>query len=261
MSHKDEVFSEFFAHQDNFITRIEARIKVVFIVAALVINLLSVNIYAPIGIAVLCLAALGAVGIPAKLIALRLGLPLVMAAIVLIIHIFFYGNTPLFTVHLWGLQVVGYEDGLARGFLIMFRVLAGVSLVLFLGMSTPLNRLLAAAAWFRLPRVFIELALLVYRYIFVLLEEAVTIRNAQKVRLGYHNWRQSMRSLGVLGGSLIFSAYDRAERVFAAMLTRGYSGSIPIHYRAELGRRDIPVILSLGALLLFFYVAGQSGIW
>jgi cobalt/nickel transport system permease protein len=260
MSHKVGVFSEVFARKDNFSTRIEARIKVAFIAVALTVNLLSASINTSLAITGFCLITLRTVGIPTRLILLRLAFPLVMAMLVLIIHVFFYGTTPLFIMQLWGFHVLGYEEGLTRGFLVMFRVLAGVSLILFLGMSTPLNKLLMAAAWFRLPKIFVELALLIYRYIFVLLEEMITIKDAQKVRLGYHNWRQSMRSLGVLGGSLIFSAYDRAERVFTAMLARGYSGSIPIHYRAEFGRRDILVALYLGALLLLFYVIGHPGI-
>ena len=102
-----------------------------------------------------------------------------------------------------------------------------------------------------------ELALLVYRYIFVLLEEIITIKDAQKVRLGYCNWRQSLRSLGILGGSLILRAYDRAERVFEAMVARGYTGTMTITYTKHFGRRDFIVAVCLSTILAILYFVGQ----
>jgi len=257
MFDRSDVFSDVFAHKENLVTGIEARTKIAFTFIALVINLLSPTVYTPIAIAFFCLITLLAIGIPPKLLGLRLAIPLVMAGVVLITQIFFYGTTALFIIPLWGFNLVGYAEGLARGFLIMCRVIGGVSLILFLSMSTPAHRLLLAATWFRVPKIFVELALLVYRYIFVFLEEMVTIKDAQRVRLGYHNWRQSMRSLGILGGSLILRAYDRAERVFEAMVARGYTGAMTITYTEHFGRKDFIAAVCLGSVLLVLYLIGQ----
>ncbi len=255
---KEHVFSDGFAQRKNLLTGIEARTKIAFTTIALVINLLSQSIYTSIGIAGLCLITLLLTKIPPKLLLLRLAMPLLMAAVVLITQVFFYGVTPLFAFSIWGLHLTGYEEGLARGFLIMWRVIAGVLLVLFLSMSTPAHKLFLAASWFKVPKTFIELALLVYRYIFVLLEEATTMTDAQKVRLGYHNWRQSIKSLGVLGGSLILRVYDRAERVWEAMLARCYTGNITVDYHERLGRRGYLATFCLAVILVILYLVGQS---
>ncbi len=257
MFDKGDIFSDVFAQKENLVTGIEARTKIAFTAIALAINLLATNIYTPIAIAIFCLATLMAIGIPPKLLVLRLAMPLVMAAVVLITQIFFYGTTPLFTIPFWGLHLIGYEEGLARGFLIMCRVIGGVSLILFLSMSTSANRLFLAASWFKVPKIFIELALLIYRYIFVLIEEAIAIRDAQKVRLGYRNWQQSMRSLGTLGSSLILRAYDRAERVFEAMTVRGYTGTMTISYTEHFVRKDFMAATCLSIVLVVFYLVGQ----
>ncbi len=174
MSHKGEVFSELFAQKENFVVDIEARTKIAFTAVALVINLLSSTIYTPLGIAIFSLVTLLVIKIPIRLLLLRLSMPLIMAVIVLITQIFFYGATPLFTLSFWGLHLVGYEEGLARGFLIMWRVIGGVSLILLLSLSTPAHKLFLAANWFKVPKIFIELSLLTYRYIFVLMEEMLT---------------------------------------------------------------------------------------
>ena len=254
MFDKSDIFSDVFAHKENLITGIEARTKIAFTVIALAINLLSPSVYTPLAIAVFCLATLLAIKIPPRLLLLRLTMPLVMAVVVLITQLFFYGTTPLFAIPFLG--VVGYEEGLAHGLLIMCRVIGGVSLILFLGMSTPAHKLLLAARWFRLPKVFIELSLLIYRYIFVLIEEAITIKDAQRVRLGYGSWRQGMRSVGTLGGILVLRAYDRAERVFAAMMARGYTGALSVSYAEHFERKDFIAVVGLSGVLAIIYLVG-----
>jgi len=257
MFDKSNIFSDVFASKENLVTRIEVRTKIAFAVVALVINLLSPTIYTPIAIALLCLVTLITVGIPPKLLVLRLTMPLVIATVVLITQIFFYGTTALFIIPLWGFNLVGYAEGLTHGFLIMCRVIGGVSLILFLSMSTPAHKLLLAATWFRVPKIFIELALLIYRYIFVLIEEAIAIKDAQRVRLGYRNWQQSMRSVGTLGGILVLRAYDRAERVFEAMIARGYTGAMTINYTEHFGRKDFIAAICLSTVLAILYLIGQ----
>lgn len=257
MLDKSHIFADVFAQRENLVSGMEVRTKIVFTVLALLINLLSPSLYTPLAIALFCLATLLAIRIPPRLLLLRLAMPLLMAGVVLLTQLFLYGTSPLFTIPSLGL--VGYREGLERGLLIMCRVIGGVSLVLFLSMSTPANKLLLAARWFRLPRVLIELLVLIYRYIFVLIEEAIAIKDAQRVRLGYHGWRQGMRSIGTLGGVLVLRAYDRAERVFAAMTARGYSGAINISYSAHLGVKDFIIVVALGCLLAAFYFVGWLG--
>jgi len=251
-----DAFSDVFAQRGNFVTGIEARTKLAFTILALVINLLSPSIYTPVSLVIFCLITLLLIRVPTRLLLLRLVMPLVMATIVLTTQVFFYGETPLFTIPLWGFPLVGYEEGLAHGLLIMCRVLGGVSLILLLSMSTPADKLFAAAAWFKIPKTFIEIALLVYRYIFVLAEELIAMKDAQRVRLGYHNWWQSMKSLSMLGACLILRAYDRAERVFEAMLVRGYAGP-KLNYGQVFSWKDGLVGLCLGLILVGFYLIGR----
>jgi cobalt/nickel transport system permease protein len=260
MSHDSEIFSDVFAHRENLISQIEVRTKISFTAAALIINLLSPGIFAPLGSTIFCLISIYIARVPMRLATLRLIMPLIMAGVVLITQLFLNGTIPLFSISLGRFVVTGYQEGLASGLLIMSRVLAGASLVLFLSMTTPTNKLLAAAAWLKTPNILVEITLLMYRYIFVLIEEMATMREAQKVRLGYRNWRQSISSLSLLGGSLIIRAYDRAERVFQAMLVRGYDNNISVSYREKFGTYDVLIAVALCGLLSVFYIVGQMRI-
>lgn len=154
----------------NFLTSIDARVKTACVLAALALNLLSTSMWAPVCIAILCLAALLLIKIPAKLLLLRLSMPLAMACVVLITQTFMYGATPILSIGSGYFQLTAYKEGLDRGLLIMLRVIAGMSLILFLSISTPAHKLLGAARWLRMPAELVELTLLIYRYIFVLIE-------------------------------------------------------------------------------------------
>ena len=205
----NEIFSDHFAHRVNYLTGVDARAKMLFVVAAIIIVVSSRNPYVPLIVFFLCLVFLLDIRIPLRIILLRVAAPLSVAGAILFMQIFSYGMA----------------EGLARGVLIMAKVLGGVSLIILLSMTTPINKLLNAARWFKVPNTWVEIAMLSYRYSFVLLEDAVTIRNAQKVRLGYSGLTQSLRSFGELMGSTVIRTYDRSIAVYESMVLRGYNGT------------------------------------
>lgn len=245
------------ARKNNFLSRIDARTKMAFVLLSLILNILLPGIVVPLGLAILSLALLLTIRMPGRLLLLRLTIPLTMAAVLLVTQVFLTGSTPLFHMDIAGLSITGYVEGLKNGILTVGRVLAGVSLILLLSMSTPADKLFKAALWFRVPTVVIEISLLIYRYIFVMGDELMLMQSAQQVRLGYHNWRQSMKSVSTLGACLILRAYDRAERVFESMLVRGY-GQVQPTPEMDFSWEDGCVALLMGLILAGFYFIGQA---
>lgn len=197
-----EIFSDHFAHKRNYLSEIDPRLKLFFVSAAIIVLLFSSQPYGALIISFLSLVFLLNIKIPTRTILLRLAAPLGIVAVVI------------------------FVQGLQQGLLIMGKVLGCVSLVIFLSMTTPVNKLLNAAFFLRIPRTWIEVAMLTYRYIFVLLEDAVVVRDAQMVRLGYSGLRRSLRSIGRLAGAVVVRAYDQSMAVYDAMVLRGYKGKI-----------------------------------
>ena len=76
------------------------------------------------------------------------------------------------------------------------------------------------------PHLMVELMELIYRFIFVLTETASRIRLAQESRLGYQGLRRSLSSLGTLASMVFLRAWRKADRVYTALESRGYSGSL-----------------------------------
>lgn len=222
----NEVFSDYFAQKDNFLSRIDARVKMISVFGLILTVVSSHVVLVPILAFLISMSLLLSIRIPLKVILLRLTIPLTIAIVVVIVQIFYYGTSPILEWNFFGIQIVGYEEGLLRGFLIMAKVVGSVSLIIFLSMTTSLNKLFNAARWFKIPAICVEIALLTFRYIFVLLDVALTVRDAQRVRLGYSSLRKSWHSIGALAGSVVIQAYDQSMATYEAMLLRGYNGKM-----------------------------------
>lgn len=235
----------------------DSRTKVLGVAAGLLINLASPSAVTPLLLASGAFGALMAQGIHPALVMRRLLVPWYIAAVALATQLFWVGHTPLLALG----PLVAHQEGLAQGILVASRVVGGTALVLTLSLTTPLAELLATARWLRFPPVLVEMAGLVYRYLFLFSEEAGRIQEAQVVRLGHSGWRRRMRSLGTLLGLVLLRSYDRAATVYEAMAVRGYRGTMPWAQRRKLTARDGKQVLLLAAALALTWLGGYAGAW
>ncbi|MHB1006281.1 MAG: energy-coupling factor ABC transporter permease [Chloroflexota bacterium] len=203
---------------------VSARAKVLALALALLVNMVAPSWLTPAAIFLASVALLVRAAVPRTTIITRMMVPWYFAVVAFASQLFFTGHTVLFEAG----PAVGYSEGLLRGVQIASRVLGGTAAVLVVSLTTPVTGLLAAATWLRVPPILVEIAALTYRYLFLLGEEVERIREAQKTRLGHSTWRNSIRSYGTLGGMVMVSSYDRAERVYQAMVLRGYRGEMPV---------------------------------
>lgn len=77
-----------------------------------------------------------------------------------------------------------------------------------------------------MPKFLTNLLLMVYRYIKVLLEEAITMNRARQSR-GYGRRKLPIRMWAPFVGQLFLRSINRAEKIHRAMLSRGFNGEIP----------------------------------
>jgi len=112
------------------------------------------------------------------------------------------------------------------GMLVLSRALGAVSCLYFLSLSTPLPELLEVLRRARIPAIVIELAVLIYRYIFLLLATFRDMRDSAASRLGYRGLKRSLRTTGLVYGGLLAGSFRRAGACFDAMESRCYTGQI-----------------------------------
>jgi cobalt/nickel transport system permease protein len=146
--------------------------------------------------------------------------------------------------------------GLRAALFVAGKALTVLTLMLVLLASAPLEDTLKAAHALRVPGLLVQLAVLTYRYIFVLAGELARLRVALRVR-GYRNRanRHSYRTVGHVAGTLLVRGYERAERVGQAMRCRGFAGRF--HSLAQFRTRPADVV----AFVLFVAWGGALLAW
>ena len=248
-----ELFSEYFK-KEHLLSKVDARVKLIVAVILLGMVLTYKGFVFPIFILCISMVLCIRMKIPLRVFLLRFSEPLFIAAIVVLLKFLFTGGKIMFCVGIAGMKLTGYTDGLMDGLMIAARILGAVSIVAVLGFSTPFTDFLAGLSWFRIPKDFIEILMFAYRYIFVLLEDAMVIYNAQRNRLGYSNIRRGLSSFGVLTGSLTLKAFEHSHNVTIAMIQRGYDGTLPIlKYKTFKPSEIVGSILFIIAMGILWY--------
>lgn len=105
--------------------------------------------------------------------------------------------------YIWSISLFDNYIGITYGsieqaVLLITRVFAAISSTFFLGLTTPINKLISVFKRMHIPIIMIELIVLIYRFIFVFLEEAYEIHNGQELKFGYSNFKNSLKSMGLL---------------------------------------------------------------
>jgi cobalt/nickel transport system permease protein len=159
-------------------------------------------------------------------------LPFVLAALPVIFTI----DGPAvysFDIGPWTLTVT--QTGLERFISIALKSWISVQAAILLAASTPFPDLLGAMRAVRIPRLLVAIFGLMWRYLFVLADEALRLNRARAARSGVSDlpglkpggsltWRA--RVTGGLTGSLFIQALERSDRIYMAMLSRGYDGEV-----------------------------------
>lgn len=120
----------------------------------------------------------------------------------------------------------GAENALGMG----LRISASVLLLLVLVSSTPFMDVLWALRWFKLPTLLSDMIMFTYRFIFVMLDESGRMRLARSSR-GFRGGRslldgEAFKVLSNTIGMIFLRSYRRADRVYLALLSRGYDGRV-----------------------------------
>ena len=89
----------------------------------------------------------------------------------------------------------------------LLRSFSSIAVVYFLICSTPIIDLDYIFAKLKFPKIFREMFLLIYRYIFLLFENKEKLHNAQEVRLGYSSFKNGMKSFPMLVVAILKKTY------------------------------------------------------
>lgn len=143
----------------------------------------------------------------------------------------------VFSFELFGSFYGVNTESLNSGLSLFLKAFACVSCLCFFSLNTPVNSFLTYLKKLGFSKLLIELMELMYRFIFVIGDEAKKIHIAQNSRLGYRNFVTSIRSCGELVTSVFIKALLRVERVNASLEARGFNGDFDYIIEDENGSK------------------------
>ncbi|MGH3753133.1 MAG: cobalt ECF transporter T component CbiQ [Pseudonocardiaceae bacterium] len=128
------------------------------------------------------------------------------------------------------LTVLGVDlsvPGLHAAATIALKATFGLLATGILAATTPLPEIITGLERLRVPRVFTAVAAFMVRYAEVLLAELARMRTAAACRGADPRWLWQVRDVAAGVGALVIRSFERGERVYLAMASRGYTGTLP----------------------------------
>lgn len=109
-----------------------------------------------------------------------------------------------------------------------------------------------------MPKVFSVQMLFLYRYIFVLADDAGRAARARELR-SFGKKGLGVTSFGSLMGHLLLRTWQRAERIHTAMQARGFVGQFHVHRQPCFGASELYFVLGWSLLFISLRTLDISG--
>ncbi|HEY7280793.1 MAG TPA: cobalt ECF transporter T component CbiQ [Actinomycetota bacterium] len=229
---RQAVFSEDVAMGRGFLQGLDPRVKILCLFGLLVVTAFvrHLSILLALYASTLLLAAVSKLSLGFFIKRVWLFIPIFTGIIVLPAMFSFItpGNVilPLWSWH--GEPVGITSQGLMASGIIVARVATSISFVVLLTLTTPWVRLLGALRALFVPKIFILIIGMAYRYIYLLLNSVTDMymsRKARSVGNDQGDVKEGRRFVSATAGALFGKSHALSTEVHQAMVSRGYTGS------------------------------------
>ncbi|MBR4396676.1 MAG: cobalt ECF transporter T component CbiQ [Methanobrevibacter sp.] len=219
---------DYIAH-NNELSETNPYFKLILTLGLLIITLALDNLYFDIFIFILMsIIILGIAKISLKSYLKFLTIPMAFLIITCIFLIFFFGSGEvIYETGIFGIVVT--DDSWHYGLYTFFRVLGCFPILGFLALTTPIAKVFHCLETLKVPKILIEIGLLMYNTIFIFLNEIDTMQKAQKTRMGYNSYMNSMKCLADLISNIFLRSLDKSETLQHSLDSRGYTGELPVY--------------------------------
>lgn len=256
---------ERYQQRDSTIHQIDPRVKVVGAVLFIIANVLLPDgewLAFLWGFAlIMALAYLSQLGAWFVIKRSFVALPFALAAITVLFTI--PGDAiASFSLGSWTISVT--DAGFLRFVSILIRSWLSVQMAILLTAVTPFPDLMHALRHLKIPQPLITIISFMYRYLFVLADEVRRLMRARESRSasipGYKSggsiaWRAKV--VGNMAGQLFLRSYERSDRVYQAMLARGYRGQLFTMNPHSMKNQDWLALLIMLFLLFVMQLLGR----
>jgi cobalt/nickel transport system permease protein len=188
-------------------------------------------------------------------------IPFMLAAVTIM---FTLPGEPLTSFGLFGRTLTITDAGLIRFLSILVRSWISVQMAILLTVTTTFFDLMHALRHLRVPPILVSIISFMYRYLFVMVDEVQRLLRARTARSavvperrggGTLAWRA--KTTGHMAGQLMVRSFERSDRVYNAMLARGFRGELLTLNPHVMRPRDWRVAVLAVGLLVVVQVCGR----
>ena len=254
------IFTEELARKNGWLQRVDPRAKLGMFLAVVLAASLSSSVLVLAVLYVAVLFAARASRIPFDFFVKRvwLGIPF-FAGIIVLPAVFLVPGPYLFELVLGPITIAPTVPGVTGGILFVSRVGVSVSLAVLLVMTTPWADLLKSLQAIHVPQLFILVLAMAYRYIFLFLHLANGMFEARKSRIvSRTSGSEQRRWITASMGGLLNRSVKMSNDVYAAMVARGFTGSIRTFADYRMTRSDWTALAGTVALSAAAVVAQRG---
>ena len=251
--------------KESFVHHLDPRVKVVVTVAFIVSNaLLPDGAWIAFALAWVFLLAANLLSQLGTFYSLRNSLIALPFALIAVTVLFSIPGLPLlsFKLLMWNLTIT--DAGLLRFVSILIRSWLSVQMAILLVAVTRFPDLIHALEHLRVPAILTTIIAFLYRYLFVLTDEVFRLIRARESRSATAAGRKSGggvlwrgRIAGHMAGQLFLRSYERSDRIYKAMVARGYAGHLYTLNPHEMKSSDYYVTAFSIALVFILQVTGR----
>ena len=139
-----------------------------------------------------------------------------------------FARQPLgqYNLHLGFFYIYTNDADLLRMVNLMAKAMAAVSALFMMTLSTPSGEIISVMRKVHMPKLFVELMNMIYRYIFVIMETNRKMHDSAESRLGYVDYRTSVKSFTGTASNLLVVSLKKANAYYDALVSRGYDGEL-----------------------------------
>ena len=189
--------------------------------------------------------------IPFKYLLNRMRLPAFFLAVVGIMLIFFSEGVSIFELGPIRITKEGFEAFL----IISVRFFSIIVLVIVLFGTTQFAKLIKVLRSFGISTILVDMTMFTYRYLFEIVDQLENMQIAMKLRGFNKRNLKSIPKYVSLIGTIFIRSYEQSERVYNAMITRGYGEAAYFHNDFEIKSYDVIWLISIIVISLILILA------
>ena len=131
-----------------------------------------------------------------------------------------------FNFHLFFFYIYTSKESLMKMANLMLKAMGAVSALYLMTLSTPSGEIISVMRKVHVPKLFVELMSMIYRYIFVIMETQKKMKDSAESRLGYVDYKTAIKSFTGTASNLLVVSLKKANAYYDALVSRGYNGEL-----------------------------------